>query len=456
MFRVYKPIVYTHNAQANVYRFVLPAPQYAQQHTELIRICLGDADIETLEGVKTKRPAFQSNGDDSSAISRFCAMFNGNWNAKTWEHYCCKTPTAGGGRIACCSSPEKARTKMRASWGELSSAVLFDRLGDSTKAWCETPRVAGPMSLLTAVHSSLPQAVLQGWAGAAAEAGDSGSEEVRRDDDPRIKTLKRQKRVVGFFQSGCSHDELLRGSITFRPIRRLLSEFFKTEHEATVASAGAEAVDALKEVRSASGMVCDAANTLLGRIVCEGGRVLDTKREIELLFDDRVSALARVDLFIGRDVLAENRAALLKCCSSFEHRLKDPLLDPGSFFQCTRLNEAEAGPAQEQLGDQLAETFRKCERCCDLFTRRALRRTRGRWKPLVQSRAFRRGVRWLGNTSPVVTIVNCELSHAAFSNKLRGRLFFVSKACYISIGSVYQIRDAHIRMYSCVSNPRCS
>ena len=55
---------------------------------------------------------------------------------------------------------------------------------------------------------------------------------VHRDDDPRAKQLKRQKAASNFFASGNYHDELLRASAVYRPVRGLLSEFFKTKRQA--------------------------------------------------------------------------------------------------------------------------------------------------------------------------------------------------------------------------------
>ena len=82
--------VFTYNVQAIIYRFVLPAPQYAEEHTDFIRISLGDADFEPLEGVTPQRRPFEVDGVDGSLVSKF----DGNWATDVWEHYCCKTPTA--------------------------------------------------------------------------------------------------------------------------------------------------------------------------------------------------------------------------------------------------------------------------------------------------------------------------------------------------------------------------
>ena len=401
-----------------MYRFVLPSEHLHQEHLKIVHACFGTEEFTTFCGLRKHRSIFapSDTGASSSLVERFRQMFNGDWSSKVWQHFCC-SPSArpGDARRPCCASQADAQRKMELIFGEFSEECLWDRIGNSTKKWCETPRVSGPLGFLSSVHNTLPQAVVSGWGRSVGDGHDGDDVVVRADDDPRVKTSKRQGQSAKLFRDARSKHALLRACVVYRPIRGLVSEFFQVECEATLKAAGQACADLLKELRTRRGVQVEG--TLLGRIVREGGKMEETKLNIEKLFESD-SVLSDASLFAGdTNYLTENRALLLKARSSYEHRIVEPLADEGSFFQLVRLAEAQTDENRERIG---SGCMSKNSCCCDVFVRRVRTRTQNRWQPILEEPACHKGILWLADSSPVITIVNCELLHAAFNNMLIG------------------------------------
>ena len=177
--------------KARVIRGV-PAPPELKAHAEsVLGHTLGDGIEETLFTVRGPgRSEFDCK--DAAIVADFMKMFNGDWKAERWEHYCCISPDD---RRLCCRSVEDSKTKMQDAFRAVTQTVIWDKLSDGTKKWGENNRRAAKTSFPVQVHRTLPRALKRAWRVKASDGGAGGADtsEERIDDAMQVKGRKRKK-----------------------------------------------------------------------------------------------------------------------------------------------------------------------------------------------------------------------------------------------------------------------
>ena len=184
---------------ALIIRGVCP-PEELRAHAECaLGHTLGDGVEETLYTLRgTAREEF---GDkDAAAVADFMKMFNGDWTAERWEHYCC---ISSCDRRPCCRNADEAKTKMKGAFRGVLQTVVWDKLKDGTKKWGENIRRAGKLSFPVQVHGTLPRAMRRAWAVKPSDGGAGGEDtsEERIDDAMQVKGRKRKNQATAFWNN---------------------------------------------------------------------------------------------------------------------------------------------------------------------------------------------------------------------------------------------------------------
>ena len=240
--------------------------------------------------------------------------------------------------------------------------------------------------------------------------------------------------MARFFDAPMRGHDLLRHSIVFRPLLKVLQCFFQVESLAGAGSSltAEERGKIFPNLRVAVGgghldnVVLNPRDHLLLPLVRRGGVMDAALKDIEALLED-ASPLASVMLQFGpmqvlgswSTHISESRALVLRAGFAFKFRVYNPMMEPNTMFQLACLLDVEVGSAVEQ---EIFDAFFSGLACCDDPY------SIGRIKTKVGGRAgaaqlnqgsARQMLVFKCNKPPLVCICSCETLHAHISNKLK-------------------------------------
>ena len=376
-----------------------------------------------------------SRADSVVEAVRFCQDFNGQWGRARWQHWCAKGGEGQDARMPCCTSIDAAKRKLANRAKGMVFENVWDRLSTGSKKWGENGRRCSKIGLLCAVHQMWPQ-LAKAWKHRQNAAGinpEQLSDEEHVYDNDRVKTAKRARKSMQYWQDPSAPSTMSALSVATKPARRFLSELFLVERDAKLAAAlrktetttdnvpagevGPDAVLASDGEAPAGEAGLDHAS-LLGKFVNANGLVDQTQAALEgVLTGTKMTQPHCQDVLSPSASTTSRRGMCLRACASFRHRVRGPLKRADSSFGMVRYIE---GSDAERTA--LEEQFGSVRECCGepYFWKRAKRRLKGNFKLLrMRQHPAHKFVRWASKTPPVLSIVGCENLHAHMSNRLK-------------------------------------
>ena len=393
-------------SKAQILRGVAPPEEFEAQHREIVSASLtqdqGDWSLFSLRHPDKKELGLKEQG----MVDEMLKYHNGDWSSLTWVHYCCRSKTD---RRPCCISVEQARSRLLDSMQAVSNEVVWNKLAEGTKKWCESPRRCSKLALLTAVHSTFPQAVERAWGGLKRGREEESSEE-HVTDAYEVKKQKRKGKAVKFWKEQKKGTLLCAIGVATRPIRRLLSKHFAAEKEA--------------RVRASLGDP-NTSPSLMGQFSRQGGHLDQAIEQLESLLNDD-SPLLRKHCSGSENMLNVNRGMVLRGLGALKYRLVRRLQRKTSIFAC--IDAIDGGNDASQDFTQALMQSKVC--CLEAFWERRVRR---KWEKSAKSEppiqpgsqmkpgeCFSKQMAWVANKPPLYMISAMETNHADMANKLRG------------------------------------
>ena len=388
--------------RALVLRGIQPPARLQELHREIVRQTIGDGQFETLFAVRDP-VAVEHGRKEEALLELLLQLFNGDWELDRWQHYCVRSLTD---RRPCCISIQDSKNKMAQIMKDVSSQAVWDKLKEGTKKWCESPRRASKLGLLTSVHNYFGQAVQMKWMDRQPNGSASDSSDEHLTDSYHAQKRKRKSKAVKFWSRKKARGLLIVVGIASKPIRVLLGKHFAAEREARLRASLAE------DFRSPS---------LMGQFTGPGGHLDTAYEELNNLLSADSPLLAK---HCCPDMITVTiaRGMILRAIGGLKYRLSRRMKRKTSLHECVvaidNSNEEAWTAALMSANQCCLEAYweRRTQKAFKEDQRKLHIRPQDQMLPGAH---FRDMMVWVGNRHPLFVISARETDHAALVNKLR-------------------------------------